>query len=192
MTETMSTFFAMLGLGCWAAVVVVAAAAVIGRVKPGGVAARSVDGVRGAALWLAWLVSLVTTLGSLYYSDVAHYVPCELCWYQRICIYPFSVVLLVAAVRRDRTVWRYVLPVAVIGMAVAAYHTQLQAFPDQQSFCSVLNPCTIRYVWEFGFVSLPFLALAALSFVALMMLLARPTPSPATVPVATSESGVQP
>jgi len=192
MTETMSTFFAMLGLGCWAAVVVVAAAAVIGRLRPGGVAARLVDGVRGAALWLAWLVSLVTTLGSLYYSDVAHYVPCELCWYQRICIYPFSVILLVAAVRRDRTVWRYVLPVSVIGMVIAAYHTQLQAYPDQRSFCSVLNPCTIRYVWEFGFVSLPFLALAALSFVALMMLLVRATPSPAVAPAATSESGVEP
>lgn len=173
MTETFTTFFAMLGLACWAGVVVIAVAMLIARVRPASAAGHLVDGLRGIALWLAWLISTVTMLGSLYYSDVAHYVPCELCWYQRICVYPFSVVLLVAAVRRDRGIWRYALPVAVIGMVIAAYHTQLQAFPDQQSFCSLVNPCTIRYMWEFGFVSLPFLALAALTFVALMMLLVR-------------------
>lgn len=173
MTETFTTFFAMLGLACWAGVVVIAVAMLIARVRPDSAAGTLVDGLRGIALWLAWLISTVTMLGSLYYSDVAHYVPCELCWYQRICIYPFSVVLLVAAVRRDRGIWRYALPVAVIGMVIAAYHTQLQAFPDQQSFCSLVNPCTIRYMWEFGFVSLPFLALAALTFVALMMALVR-------------------
>lgn len=173
MTETFTTFFAMLGLACWAGVVVIAVAMLIARVRPDSAAGTLVDGLRGIALWLGWLISTVTMLGSLYYSDVAHYVPCELCWYQRICIYPFSVVLLVAAVRRDRGIWRYALPVAVIGMVIAAYHTQLQAFPDQQSFCSLVNPCTIRYMWEFGFVSLPFLALAALTFVALMMLLVR-------------------
>ncbi len=173
MTETLTTFFAILGLACWAGVIVVAVAALVARARPASGVAAFVDGVRGAALWLGWLVSTVTMLGSLYYSDIADYVPCELCWYQRICVYPFSVVLLVAAIRRDRTVWRYVLPVAVIGMVIAAYHTQLQAFPDQSTFCSLLNPCTIRYVWEFGFVSMPFLALAALTFVALMMLLVR-------------------
>jgi disulfide bond formation protein DsbB len=184
MTETMTTFFAMLGLACWAGVIVVGVAVLLGRAAPAVGVASFVDGVRGVALWLAWLVSIVTTLGSLYYSEVAHYVPCELCWYQRICIYPFSVVLLIAAIRRDVSVWRYVLPVSVIGMGIAAYHTQLQAFPEQRSFCSVLNPCTIRYVWEFGFVSLPFMALAALTFVALMMLLVRPR----TVPSADATS----
>ena len=188
MTETMTTFFAMLGLACWAGVVVIAVAAVLARWKPSGPLVAFVDGVRNAGLWLAWLVSTVTMLGSLYYSDVKHYVPCELCWYQRICVYPLSVVLLIAAIRRDRSIWRYALPVAAIGMVIAAYHTQLQAFPDQQSFCSVLNPCTIRYVWEFGFVSLPFMALAALTFVALMMVLVRPstrTPDPANPPPTT-------
>ena len=120
MTETMTTFFAMLGLACWAGVIVVGVAVLLGRAAPAVGVASFVDGVRGVALWLAWLVSIVTTLGSLYYSEVAHYVPCELCWYQRICIYPFSVVLLIAAIRRDVSVWRYVLPVSVIGTSSAS------------------------------------------------------------------------
>src|SRR6478736_9006734 len=75
------------------------------------------------------------------------------------------VLLLVAAVCRDTRVWRYALPIAAVGVLIAGYHTQLQAFPEQQTFCSLNNPCTIRYVWEFGFISLPLMDLIALLFV---------------------------
>jgi hypothetical protein len=60
-----------------------------------------------------------------------------------------------------------------VGATIALYHTQLQAFPSQRSFCSTINPCTTRYVWEFGFVSLPFEALACFCFVTAMVLVAR-------------------
>ena len=129
--------------------------------------------VERIALWLAWIVALVTTLGSLYFSEVAHYTPCKLCWYQRIAMYPLSIVLLVAALRRDRHIAWYVIPVATIGAVFAAYQTQLQAFPRQHSsFCTLTEPCTVRYVWEFGFVSLPFMSLAASVFVITMTALA--------------------
>jgi hypothetical protein len=62
---------------------------------------------------------------------------------------------------------------ALIGAAIATYHTQLQAFPDQRTFCGSTNPCTTRYVWEFGFVFLPFMALAAFGFILTMTLIAR-------------------
>ena len=52
----------------------------------------------------------MTMAGSLYYSMVAEFVPCELCWAQRICLYPLAIILLVAALRRDRKVWTYVVP----------------------------------------------------------------------------------
>src|SRR4029078_11011778 len=126
----------------------------------------------------AFVVALVTMLGSLYLSEVAHYKPCPLCWYQRICMYRLSVTSLVAALRRDRTVWTYVLPPAVIGWGIAIYHTQLQAYPAQHGpFCKIDDPCTIRYVWEFGFVSIPFMALAAFVFIITMMLVLRTEPS---------------
>ncbi len=172
-TSTVSTFFALLSLACWAAVAGVLLAAVHRRIVPDRGSSRLLDDLAQVALWLAWVVAAVTTLGSLYYSEVAHFVPCKLCWYQRIAMYPLSITLLIAALRGDRRVWSYVVPPALIGAGFAAYHTQLQAFPHTSSFCTVTEPCTVRYVWKFGFVSLPFMALAAFSFVITMVLVAR-------------------
>jgi disulfide bond formation protein DsbB len=174
-TETMSVFFASLSLVCWAATVAVVVTAALSRRAPEGSAARLLDDIRGVGLWAAWVVALVTTLGSLYYSQIANFVPCELCWFQRICMYPLAVILLVAALRDDRHVWTYVVPLTAVGAAIATYHTQLQAFPEQQTFCSTITPCTTRYVWEFGFVSLPFMSLAASCFIITMVLLSRAT-----------------
>jgi len=71
-------------------------------------------------------------------------------------------------------VWTYVIPPAVIGMGFAIYHTQLQAFPAQHGpFCKTNDPCTVRYVWEFGFVSIPFMALAAFALIITLMLVLR-------------------
>lgn len=172
-TETLSTFFAFLSLACWAATFLVLVLVVVARVRPEGSAAAWLTAVRDLALWGAWVVATVTTLGSLYYSQVAHFLPCELCWFQRICMYPLVIVLLVAAITRDRHIWRYALGPVAVGIVVAAYHTQLQAFPEQRSFCSTVVPCTTRFVWEFGFVSLPFMALAAFGFILVMVLVAR-------------------
>jgi disulfide bond formation protein DsbB len=174
-TATASVFFALLSLLCVTAVIVVSAAALVRRSRPDSPVGGLVDDLGPVALWLAWIVALVTTLGSLYYSEIADFVPCELCWFQRIAMYPLAVLLLIAAVRRDRGIWIYVVPQAAIGAAIAVYHTQLQAFPEQSTFCATTTPCTTRYVWEFGFVSLPFMALAAFAFVITMVLVARAT-----------------
>src|SRR6266540_43140 len=73
-------------------------------------AARAlVAAVHDAALWIAWLVAAVAMTGSLYFSEHAHYVPCRLCWFQRIAMYPLAVILLVAAMRRDRGARWYAL-----------------------------------------------------------------------------------
>jgi disulfide bond formation protein DsbB len=168
-TDNFAVFFAVLALACWAGTATALALWVTSRLKPRSEASYLFRDLGRLALWLAWIVALVTTLGSLYFSEVAHFTPCKLCWYQRIAIYPLSIVLLVAALRRDRRIGWYVIPVATIGALFAAYHTQLQAFPRQHSsFCTLTEPCTVRYVWEFGFVSLPFMALSAFVFVITM------------------------
>jgi len=77
-------------------------------------------------------------------------------------------------------VWRYVVIPAGVGLAISIYHTQLQAFPDQASFCPIDVPCTIRYVWEFGFVSLPFMAAAAFVFTLVMVRIAALSPKEPT------------
>jgi disulfide bond formation protein DsbB len=173
-TPTFSTFFALLALACWSASALAVVVWIVTTLRPDGGLAERFEEVRHGALWMGWVVALVTTLGSLYYSEVAHFIPCPLCWYQRICMYPLSVILLVAALRRDRAVWLTAGPLVLVGIGFAVYHTQLQAFPDQHSaFCTTLEPCTTRYVWEFGFVSLPFMSLAAFVFIGIMVMLAR-------------------
>jgi disulfide bond formation protein DsbB len=167
-------FVAILSLLCWAGTA--AAVVMLALRRRSARAAQLLDALAGSALWLGFVVAAVCTAGSLYFSEVAHFEPCELCWYQRICMYPLAATLLIAAIRRDRGIWRYVVVPAAVGLAIAAYHTQLQAFPDQSSFCPTAVPCTIRYVWEFGFVSLPFMALAGFAFVLVMARIAALEP----------------
>jgi disulfide bond formation protein DsbB len=169
-TADFSVFFALLSLACWGATALVITMAIAARGHSEGGIAELFDDIGRVGLWLAWIVALVTMLGSLYFSEIAHFTPCKLCWYQRIAMYPLSLTLLVAAIRRDRAIAWYVLPVAIVGAGFAVYQTQLQAFPNQHSsFCSTTEPCTVRYVWEFGFVSLPFMALSAFVFVITMV-----------------------
>jgi len=176
--QTFSSLFALLSLACWAGTIVVIGVWAVSRVRPESAASGAIAAIGDLALWGGFVVASVTTAGSLYFSEVANYLPCELCWYQRICMYPLSLVLLIAALGRDRRIWRYVVGPAGVGAIIATYHTQLQAYPDQKTFCSAFNPCTTRYVWEFGFVSLPFMALAAFCFILVMVLVARTSPAP--------------
>jgi len=169
----MSRFFAILSLACWAGTIVTVVLAIVYRARPGSSVDGIFESVRENSLWFAWVIAAVTTAGSLYYSEIAHFEPCKLCWLQRICMYPLAIILLIAAIRRDRGIWRYTLPLVLIGGAIAAYHTQLQAWPKPEGFCSTTVPCTTRWVWEFGFVSLPFMDLAAQVFILVMLILAR-------------------
>jgi disulfide bond formation protein DsbB len=172
-TERWSRFFAILTIVCGAGVVGGALLLALTRTRTGAAWMRDVHGaIADVALWLAAIIATVTTVGSLYYSLGAHYVPCELCWYQRICMYPLSVMLLIAAWRRDIAVRRYAAPLVLVGMVIATYHTQLQAYPEQRTFCDATNPCSSRYVWEFGFVSLPLMALVAFLAIGILLLFA--------------------
>ena len=193
-TETLTRLFAILSLITWAGTLTVIALAVIHRRNPDSPAGYFYEDIRANSVWLAFAVALFTTLGSLYLSEIAHFTPCPLCWYQRICMYPLFVALLVGGLRRDREVYAYVLPPAIIGAGFAIYHTQLQAFPQQHGpFCKGFDPCTVRYVWEFGFVSIPFMSLAAFSFIITMMLVLRsgrgeePEPEPLEAPTPDDE-----
>ena len=92
----------------------------------------------GYELWLAFVVSATATAGSLFFSEVANFVPCELCWYQRIFMYPLAIVTLLAALANDQRVARYLLPLPVIGAGFSVYHLlvengvvhESQALPD--------------------------------------------------------------
>ena len=130
----------------------------------------------GQEIPLAFVVAAVATLGSLYLSEVANFVPCRLCWYQRIAMYPLPILLGIAWWKRDAGVRRYALPLAAIGMVISTYHILVERFPSLEGsgVCEVANPCSIRWVERFGFVTIPTMALAG--FALISGLLVYPAP----------------
>lgn len=112
---------------------------------------------------IAAAVAVGATPGSLYFSEVAGFNPCDMCWVQRIFMYPLAIILPIAGARRDRAALPYALALAVIGLGVSAYHVQLQLFPDQSTSCDLLNPCSAKWVEALGFATIP--TMAGMSFV---------------------------
>jgi disulfide bond formation protein DsbB len=116
-----------------------------------------------AALFAAWLVALVATLGSLFFAEVMGLPPCTLCWYQRILMFPLPVLLAVGIVRRDPGVTAYAAPLAAAGLAVAIYHNLLAAglVSERLAPCTGDVSCATQPVTWLGVVTIPLLALAA-------------------------------
>lgn len=127
------------------------------------------DALAPACVPLSALIAAVSMAGSLYFSEIANYLPCTLCWYQRIAMYSLAVILTIAAVLRDTAIRRYALPLAGIGIVISSYHYLLERFPQLDTgVCNTTIPC--EYVWfeKFGFVTLPFMALTG--FIAIVVL----------------------
>jgi len=143
------------------------------------------SGVEGYELWLAFIVASIATGGSLFFSEIAHFVPCELCWYQRICMYPLTITTLLAALFDDPRAARYLLPLPVVGAGVSVYHLLVENGVVGESLtCRISAPggCTVKWINEFGYVTIPTLALTAFALVFAFLLLAAYEPR-ATVPV---------
>jgi disulfide bond formation protein DsbB len=171
-TNTVSTFFAVGAVAI--AVLVAAAVAVLVTARFSDRAAGWRDvlvvSIGDQAIRLAWLIAVAATLGSLYYSEIADFEPCRFCWYQRIAMYPLALILGIAAFTKDHKVARYVIPMASIGGGIAAYHYLIQHVPGLSTgACSTTVPCSAPWVWEFEFVSIPFMALV--SFAAIIVLM---------------------
>lgn len=126
--------------------------------------------LRANATAVAAAVAVTATAGSLWYSEVAGFVPCELCWYQRIAMYPLAVLLPLAAVRRDLSIRLYARILAGIGLVISLWHVALQRLPSLSgaSTCAADAPCTARWVDVFGFLTIP--TMAACGFVAILVL----------------------
>lgn len=168
-------FFSLLALTALIGAVAVATLLVAARRDPDGQAAVLLDDLAPVALPLAAVVAATAMGGSLYFSEVAGYVPCTLCWYQRIAMYPLAPVLGIAAVRGDASIRPYGWALAGSGAVISLYHYAIQWLPDlEATSCSADNPCSAVWVREFGFVSIPFMALCGfLAITALLAVAAR-------------------
>lgn len=116
---------------------------------------------------IAMVVAWVATLGSLYFSDVMGFKPCRLCWFQRIFMYPLAVIIPIGILRADKGTAFSVLPLAVIGSAFSIYHVLLQKTTWFRDTCSALGevPCSSDYIYWFGFITIPVLALTAFALI---------------------------
>jgi disulfide bond formation protein DsbB len=129
----------------------------------------------GNVLLISWAQALIATMGSLYLSEILHYQPCKLCWYQRICMYPLVLIILVGILRNDKKLYLYVLPLSLTGLVIAAYHNLLYygLLPNSQPFCELGVSCTTHYVIFFNLLSIPLLSLIAFAGITVCMLLYR-------------------
>jgi disulfide bond formation protein DsbB len=169
-SDTFSLFAALLALlALLGAVALVVLRLVSGR---SALAAELLAAVRPVRFHLGALVAATAMGGSLWFSEVEGFPPCEFCWYQRIAMYPLVAVLGVAAWRRDEDAVPTATILAGIGAALAVYHYQLQRFPDQGSSCDATAPCTAIWVEELGFITIPAMAFAG--FVAILALIWAP------------------
>lgn len=141
-------------------------------------ARRALAGLRdtfaGSELWIAFAIALVATAGSLFFSEYSDFIPCRLCWMQRIAMYPLVIILLVGAIRRDRAAVYYALPFPIIGIIIGSYHKYIEINPEAESTgCKMGAPCSTKWIEEFGYITLPVLALSAFSAILALLLFAR-------------------
>ncbi len=124
-------------------------------------------------IFIAWLVAMLSTLGSLFFSEIMGLIPCELCWYQRIFMFPLAVILLLGLHPLDSRVIRYALPIAAIGLLFTIYHSLLfyGLIPENLQPCRQGISCADDGMVLFDILPIPLLSLAA--FIAIIILLLK-------------------
>jgi disulfide bond formation protein DsbB len=142
----------------------------------------------GYELWGAFVVAAIATGGSLFYSQIAGFIPCEFCWFQRMMMYPLSILTLLIAVRGDNRAARYLLPLPVVGAGTSIYHMLLEQHVIKEPGACTLTGggCTANWIalHSFGYLTIPTLALTAFLLLIGFLVLASTGESevPATLP----------
>ena len=113
-------------------------------------------------------ISLVATLGSLYFSEVRGFIPCEMCWYQRILMYPIVILSGIAYIQKNARIALTTAVFAIIGGSISLYHYGIQKIPFLQETAPACGQvsCTGFYINWLGFITIPFLALTAFVMIA--------------------------
>ena len=114
-------------------------------------------------IFFSFLISLIATLGSLFFSEIMNFVPCSLCWYQRIFMYYLVFIFLINLLYPDRSVFKYSFPLVIIGLFISIYHNLLilKIIPENLSPCVSGVPCSVDYLNYFGFITFPLLSFMA-------------------------------
>jgi disulfide bond formation protein DsbB len=153
---------------------------IVARLLAGGwpLAARWGAAVASARPVLTLIVAGGSMLGSLYFSEEAGYIPCRLCWFQRIAMYPIALVALVALIRRDRGARWYIVPTATIGALISTWHYLVEWHPTWEgTSCALFGPaCSDIWFRTWGFSTLAFMALCGFVSIIVFNIVTFPPP----------------
>ncbi len=124
-------------------------------------------------LFVCWLIASISTLGSLFFSEILDFPPCMLCWYQRICLFPLVVILLAGLFPFDKTVVKFAFPLNGIGWLISVYHNLLYlgVIPESIQPCDETLSCTEVHLGLFGFITIPMLSFMAFTVMGVLLLL---------------------
>lgn len=121
-------------------------------------------------LIFAFIFALIAMTGSLFYSNYAGFVPCPLCWYQRIFMYPEVIILGLALIKKDDKIIDYSLAFSIIGLIISIYHNYIYFIGLNSVVCISAESCATPYVSEFGYISIPMMALTAFAMISLLLI----------------------
>ncbi len=126
-------------------------------------------------VFFALIVSFIATLGSLFFSEVMHFIPCSLCWYQRIFMYSLVFLFLVNLLFPDDKIFKYAFPLVIIGWMISIYHNLLMfgIIPENLSPCVQGVPCSTAYINWLGFITIPLLSFFAYTTILILLLKIR-------------------
>ena len=125
------------------------------------------------AFLLAFGIALLSMLGSLFYSEIAGYEPCKLCWLQRIVMYPQVLFFGLALWKKEFSLAIFSLLMSVIGLVIAAYHYLLQIGVVSSTACGAVGysvSCSQRFVMQYGYITLVMMSLTAFAMVSVLMI----------------------
>lgn len=119
-----------------------------------------------------WIIALIATAGSLFFSEVMEFPPCALCWYQRIAMYPLVILFLISLIKDDSQVFSYAFPLTFIGWIIALFHNLLhyEIVPETATPCREGVSCATVYIEWFGFITIPFLSFIAFTFIGFILI----------------------
>ena len=126
-------------------------------------------------IFICWIIAAVSTLGSLFFSEIMEFPPCALCWYQRIFMFPLVLVFLAGLFAFDKSSIKFTLPIALVGWGFAFYHYLLYSgfIPESIQPCSQGVSCSETYLDLFGFLTIPMLSLMSFSTIIVLLFVLR-------------------
>ncbi len=126
-------------------------------------------------IFLSFIVASLATLGSLFFSEIMEFIPCSMCWYQRIFMYPLVLIFLINMLYPDERLVKYAMPLAFSGWGFSVYHNLLMfdIIPESIVPCVQGVPCSTEYINWLGFITIPLLSLISYSIIIILLLLIK-------------------